>query len=185
MPVGEGPFFHGSGQPLATGLVLRQQPGSFVRRRKLSIMETELILEAVRPEGCLSRRASVFMTDDPMPQAIKDCGGLVERIYEVAPQGRVERNHLGWWTLVNQACISGPPTDRGQAMDWARAYWSGEDCPAEINRLGKGWEFRARRAEVVALVSWRDPASDTHHAPPGPECPVPEPEDPAGDLGFP
>lgn len=141
-------YWHGSRRPIEIGTVL---VGSLLILDEFSA-RVEAVLEQHRPSFCLSRIASVFMTDRPDPDLIERQGGDGDHVYRLEPLGIVARNDVSWWAeiLNGGALDANPANDRGLRR-MALAYWSGKagDRPS--------WEFRTGRARVVAL----EPRPDT------------------------
>lgn len=89
------------------------------------------------------------MVDNSDQAIIESAGGFANFIYEVKPIGNVERNHIGWWSLINSnihRILQSHPLE-----DYARAYWDGIECDISPGHA-RPWEYRCREAIVVADV---------------------------------
>lgn len=143
-------LFHGSRAVLKVGDRL------VAKRPRLDPEEraVEAVLEHFRPDGCLPRHASIFLVDRPDGDLIERVGGYADHIYQVEPQGPVERNDVRWWAVIlNEGALDvahGSKAERAEALaacrPLAEAYWRGEasDNPA--------WEYRAAGGRIVRIV---------------------------------
>lgn len=142
-------FYHASTEAFEPGTVLvpSGEPSQFWEREKF--------LEEYRPEGHLPRSQSVFMTDNA--KAAKVWGRYV---YEVEPQGKVEKNDIGWFEQLFY--LDDPEwmeddeesgTSREQIEEFVsqavKGYWSGK--PNDQHEIG--YEYRAPNAKVVKQVT--------------------------------
>jgi hypothetical protein len=164
-------YYHGSPRILETGTVVRPRKSSFVRSENFNIPATEAIFEESRlrvAPHAIPRRNSVYMSASPSPIEVRKVGGKMGAIHEVVPKGRVERNHMGWWNMVNAelaelASHQGRPCDGEAFRLWADAYWRGDAATDDHPLFARsqrrdvfvtftGFEFRARSFEVVGLA---------------------------------
>jgi len=155
-------YTHGSGWKLPIGTELSAHKASLTRSSKGTMRLTEGLLELHRPPHCLSRYDSVFMTDTTNLDVIEASGGYANYVYRVEPEGMVERNHLGWWELINRHFHTTHEWDSAiqeRLAGWARSYWDGIECPSDLRVKNKPstWEYRARSVTVVEDV---DPDPD-------------------------
>jgi len=150
-------YIHGSGWELPIGTELSAHKASLTRSAVDTIRATEGLLESLRPAHCLSRYHSVFMTDTDEIAVIQATGGYTDYLYRVEPEGAVERNHVGWWEIINRhfnTPASSQSASLEQLVGWARSYWAGIECPADLRQKRKpsSWEYRASGATVVEEV---------------------------------
>lgn len=150
------PHYHTSPKRLKEGKVLKPRSSSFVNSPKPTIMLTEDVLEAHRPTEALPRRRSVFASESSDVFHLRRVGGAMTWLYEVDMLGPTERNHTGWWNLINRAA-HGHSVSETQQADWARAYWSGEECSDEISEAfgttPGHWETRAGQLTIGEELS--------------------------------
>lgn len=162
-------FIHGSAWKLPLGAVLMPHGDGLVHSSKPAMRKTEYILEQRRPKDMLARGNSVYMTDTTDAKVIAACGGYTNYLYRVAPLDGFERNHLGWWQLINRSINAYGPDDPELAdmdtmLGWAEMYWSGEPCDLVEHKIKKplSWEYRTFRARVMEFIGnphdiWRVP----------------------------
>jgi len=155
-------YIHGSGWELPIGAELSAHRASLTWSGAETIRRTEELLDSLRPAHCLSRYDCVYMTDTTDLGVIEASGGYSNYVYRVEPEGTVERNHVGWWELINRSfhgTHGGTVPTKEQLADWARSYWAGIECPSDLRVKNKpsAWEYRARTVRVIEDV---DPAPD-------------------------
>ena len=156
-------YFHGSRKALAVGKKIAPRKSSFVNSDKPSISATEAVFEKSRirvAPNSLSRYASVFMTETPDLLPLYRAGACLDHVYEVRPRTAVEKNHTGWWTLVNTHYDDPEFVDILQ--EWAELYWSGEECTLDHTSFKKSkymsrclpgaFEYRCSAFEVIACL---------------------------------
>jgi hypothetical protein len=133
------PYYHGSAKPLKKGTVLK--PGMGMGLQSYGFMASiEQAFERKRPAGVVPRISCVFMCDNP--EGVRRSGGSSQYIYEVQPIGRVDKSDQAWYGSYNLPSV-GPE----RAIN---NYWQGTQYPNPAESL---WEYRAKSAKVVRLVS--------------------------------
>lgn len=144
-------YFHGSRRNFEIGHVLAAHRPRLEPEEKA----VELILERFRPEDCLPRNKCIFMVAQPDPDLIERAGGYAQYIYQVEPQGRVERNDVHWWAkILNEGAIDvfkGTPEEKAEALvacqPMAEAYWLGDASERPL------WEYRSVRGVITAIIA--------------------------------
>jgi hypothetical protein len=143
------PLYHGSKRRFRNGFILLPRPKGYVSWPEVRVHE--MFMERHRPPDCLPRSQCVFMVDDP--QMTEMSGGYEDYVYEVQPQGKVERNDLEWYEVLNVL-------DFRSVRDWkkidlnnewieaAKNYWNGVPHPGKSM-----WEYRSSSAVVVRMIS--------------------------------
>jgi len=159
-----GQEYHGSWECLPVGTIIR--PQHHLRG------PASVLLEKYRPRGVLSRNEAIFMTRTKAGVLI--AGGGSDYVYRVEPIGQVYGPFDGgWFTHMLDAALRGEARgSRGrirsgslidpeswwnspEAKKMADAYWNGAPCPRKGECQGT-WEYLARQARVVAVVSPKD-----------------------------
>src|SRR5574343_1089744 len=129
-------YFHGSRKKINIGDVLSANRPRLEPEEK----SVEMILERYRPAHCLPRHQSIFMVDTPDSDLIERAGGYSNHIYEIRPQGKVERNDVHWWAMIlNEGAIDvfyGNEDEKNDALNacrpFAESYWKGEIGRAHV-----------------------------------------------------
>lgn len=140
-------FFHGSRNPLKTGVVLLPQNNLFDNEEIL----VEYVLEKFRPKESLPRHESVYMVDKPDADLIDKVGGYSAYIYEVEPAGKVEKNDVSWWNKIYQHSLGEDYISHSYISPilstMARNYWAGvaSDKPS--------WEYRSKSAIIKNKIN--------------------------------
>jgi hypothetical protein len=89
------------------------------------------------------------------PEEIDYAGGYEDFVHEVVPIGRVERSDMAWYSEVGTYFWD--DENDSEARQAAEAYWAGIPFQTPANSL---WEYRARTARIVRLVSQLDEANN-------------------------
>ena len=142
-------LYHGSRRRFRRGNVLLPQFDGYVSWPEVQVHEQ--FFEQHRPKHCLPRSKSVFMIADP--KLVETAGGYEDNVYEVRPQGKVERNDLSWYSALNVLdSYSIEDQDEIDLNDpeWieaARNYWNGVPHPDRPM-----WEYRSPSAIIVRRI---------------------------------
>jgi len=141
-------YFHGSSHPAALGTILRGRGAAYEAEWKGT--DFYAALETHRPAQMIPHKEAVFMCAQ---EDIDNCGGSIEIIYELRPQGHVSRHDMNWSSEISCMLADGADTDAPSVVEAARAYWQGK---AHDN--DQVWEYLARSAQVLRVVEDnRDP----------------------------
>ncbi len=133
-------YWHASFDRLPVGTTLTPRVGYEERWSSYCVGR---ILEDLRPADQIAHRDAVFMCDDP--QSCDDAGAHCEWLFEVVPQGVVERHDMEWATEIDRLVSNGWPDADPRVVELARRYWSQEPSPTPT------WEYLAASALVVAV----------------------------------
>jgi hypothetical protein len=146
-------YFLGARTPLKAGTVLTGRPPDHGAGDDLDVVAswlTERLFEEHRPPGAMSRLESVYLVNKADPDRIEKAGGYADQIYQVEPEGPVERNDVGWWPEMFSVALEAEGDiskhDRARAAKIAEAYFSGRPTPRPL------FEYRATSARVVREV---------------------------------
>lgn len=136
-------FYHGSRRYFVDGFVLSPQADGYVHQD--DVREFEVLAEARRPQGCLSRLASVFLSADP--DLIDGAGGYIDAVYLVEPLSVPQASDLAWYSEAWCEYSSEPRDDLrvGELID---GYWSGLPYP---DREVSNFEYRVSGAAVLEM----------------------------------
>ena len=132
-------FYHGSQNEFPVGFVLLPQTEGYVHQEK----HFEDRIEKYRPPNKISRFDAVFMTSNP--NNCEPAGGYSDFIYEVVPNGQVDRSDLAWYS---EAEIYLEATEN-EVKECAINYWNG--VPFK-NPSNSQWEYRARSATIIRVL---------------------------------
>jgi hypothetical protein len=142
-------LYHGSRRRFPKGFVLLPQSKGYVSWDEVRVHEQ--FIERYRPRDCLSRGQSVFMVADP--RLAETAGGYEDYVYEVRPVGKVERNDLNWYEVLN--VLDNYSIEEQEQIDlndpeWiaaAKNYWKGVPHPGRSM-----WEYRSPSAVIIRRV---------------------------------
>ena len=145
-------LFHGSRKRFPKGFVLRPQSDGYISFEEVKVHEA--VMDHFRPVHCLPRSKSVFMVADPAE--IDYAGGYEDNVYEVQPQGKVEKNDMAWYSELGsytehfdeqgQIDLNDP-----EIMKAATNYWNGVPYKNPANSL---WEYRSESAIVLRRIRY-------------------------------
>jgi hypothetical protein len=85
------PYFHGSFDPLDVGLHL--SPSSDAGSTDPDL---DTLFEVVRPADRIPRAEAVYLVTNP--DDIDAVGGYTDHVYEVEPEGTIEKCDLAWYS---------------------------------------------------------------------------------------
>ncbi len=137
-------LYHGSRCYFENGSVLLPQAGGYVREE--DVREFEALLDSRRPESCLSRLASVFLSADP--DLIDGAGGYVDAVYRVQPLSEPQGSDLAWYSEA-WCEYSSEPRDDQRIHELIDGYWSGQPYPdPDVSNF----EYRVTGAEVIEMA---------------------------------
>lgn len=139
-------YYHGSINKIKIGedLISKRDEGytSYPEVEKL-----ESLFERYKPKDKISRNIAVYLTNDI--DDIDNLGGYDDYIYEVEPQGIIERSDLSWYSKVG-GMIEDDQFDENritpEMLIMIKSYWSG--VPSD-NHL---FEYRCKSAKIVNVI---------------------------------
>lgn len=128
---GSAPVYHGSPVPLKVTSTLRARPrhSEFDDRVSVDGVSVEEFVESYRPSTAVSRLKCIYGVNSVGDLNV--AGASEDYVYEIVPIGNVTRAHFGWVSKIlrlvfnKQELLNNP-----KAIKFAKAYWSGVDCPA-------------------------------------------------------
>ena len=139
-------YFHGSREKLAIGTILNPMSEY---DNDVEVLLVEKVLENFRPTDCIPRNKSVYMVSDPDPDLIDRAGGYSNFIYQVKPQGKIEKNDVHWWAKILDNIYDENHLSRNFISEYLKKmainYWAGNAS----NR--PTWEYRCESAIIVSL----------------------------------
>lgn len=133
-------YWHASFDRLPEGTVLAPRPEY---ENRWSSDSAGRILEDLRPSDMLAHRDAVFMCDDP--QECDNAGAYCEWLFEVRPDGDVQRHDMEWATTIDSMVSDGWPVDDARITELARRYWHGEASTLPT------WEYLVPAATVMSV----------------------------------
>lgn len=139
-----GALYHGSRCFFEDGFILLPQSHGYVHDEE--VREFEQLVDSRRPDGCLSRFSSVFLSADPA--LIDGAGGYVDAVYRVEPLSAPQVSDLAWYSEA-WCEYSAEPRDERRILELIDGYWSGEPFP---EREVGNFEYRVIGAQVVEMV---------------------------------
>lgn len=148
-------LYHLTNHPLTPGTRLQPQASGNSHRPENRALET--VLERYRPQACLARRASVFLTQTSQPA--RDLGASGDRLIalcEVVDLAASQRSDMNWLRELDQG-FEDPADldlDEHRLAYLARGYWSGVPRPG----MRPNYEYRATSAIVLSCRPRSAPA---------------------------
>lgn len=114
----------------------------------------EKVFEQYRNAQYLNRNLSVFLVDSPDPDLIEKAGGYADHIYQMVPQGKIERNDVQWWAQVYSFALEFKHAEPGperaailkQIAPLVENYFTGSASDQPI------WEYRVRKAVIEKKI---------------------------------
>jgi hypothetical protein len=142
-------YYHASDEILQPGTILdaSQHDDDHIAS---SHWQAEKFLEEYRPEQCLPRNRSVFMTTD-IPWGIWGEYG-----YEVQPLGTIERNDMEFFELVMANLDRLDDLENSdefyelenETIECAEKYWAGQSSTQNLNN----WEYRTPKIKIIRQI---------------------------------
>lgn len=133
-------LYHGTHINAPSGFKLTPQASGFTHSK--DVHQLEVLFEQMKPQGMISRKDAVYLSDDP--DLIDAAGGYTDVIYRVKPVGHTERSDLAWYTKAQEILES-----REEGLeDCIQKYWAGTPFPDSDCSC---FEFRCRAAHVVSI----------------------------------
>ena len=145
------PLFWGTRQEFPLGQVII---GRKINHDDRESKWVEKVFEQYRHAQFLNRNLSVYMVDQPDPDLIEKAGGYADHIYQMIPQGKVERNDVHWWSQVYHFALDFQHTQPGPE----RAAILKQVEPLVLNYFAgtasdhPNWEYRVRKAVIEKKV---------------------------------
>jgi hypothetical protein len=142
-------YYHGSHIDFPLKHELRPQSDGYVQT--CEAQDLEHLFESLRPKGVLSRKQSVFMSNNM--ELIDPAGGHTDVIYGVSPNDTVFPSDLAWYSDAQQHLEKG---NIQLATQCAQKYWSGEPFYVPEQSC---FEYRTRSATVTEIAD-KEPDCD-------------------------
>lgn len=130
-------YYHGSIQSLTINTILVAQKDGYAA----SESDLELLFEAHRPNGYISRKNAVYCTDNP--ELIDPAGGFTDFIYLIKVDETPTKHDLYWYSKADEYLQN---SDIVKAKECAINYWKGL---AADNLLYSCFEYLSNNAIIV------------------------------------